>query len=528
MLHSTAPPSAQSLRSSYAFRLYTAESEVLVTPDSPASAGTHLSTLSSASGRPGTEARRRSHRVSGGEYDVDRSVRRGATHIRSPCCRSALIRARHSRTTHADCTALCLCVPGRVSHHHSSTMLRLEVDAPSPAAASHPPSSSSAVDESVHSSSAASLPSMNDLYRQQLLGLQPAHSSRRSFTSTSTLASTVTAPPVSSLPLSPVATHHAASNTATLSFRHSLSSPTDRSVPSSTRISLSSARSSHSRPSIDVPPAAVGRQSLSSPLRTVSAVAMGAPPSSAVRAARTSLGQHSSAHKLALNPSTAQHIAKHQSQTTNLRTQRNDKNIAGSLTAVADANSCLLLRCVIAAELVASPAASDVSFAPSLLHSSLPFSPSATSKAYPSPFAVSAASDSRTGQENANPNIPQLADSLSALTLDGKASSSSKARRDMQLLSPPPPYVLRPAGGNRTEAGERRRVRALFPARTLPATPRPSTATRTPRTPAVMSPATSASSASSNGSGSIAGSSSMRRRAESGRTSVRSAVSAMR
>ena len=83
MLPSTAPPSSCPLRASYASRLYSAESGHLSTPDSPGSAGSQLSAISSTVRMAGRDSRRRSSsRVSSGEYDADRSVRQHSAYYR--------------------------------------------------------------------------------------------------------------------------------------------------------------------------------------------------------------------------------------------------------------------------------------------------------------------------------------------------------------------------------------------------------------------------------------------------------------
>lgn len=199
-------------------------------------------------------------------------------------------------------------------------MLRLEVDAQPTTTTSSAPSSQSSTTHvsSTHSSStsSAALPSLNELYRHQLLGLQPSHSSRHLSTSASSFATTAATAPTFSPSLTPVAARTVAV-VPPLSSRQSFSSSVDELLPSSARQSLSAARPSISRTSTGPQPTTVDRQSLPSSTSSPSAAGMGV-RGGALRPARTSLGQQSSAHKLALHPSTAQHIAKHQSQTTTL------------------------------------------------------------------------------------------------------------------------------------------------------------------------------------------------------------------
>ena len=186
-------------------------------------------------------------------------------------------------------------------------MLRLEVDAQSAVASSTASLSPSAINVSSVSSGSTALPSLNELYRQQLLGLQPAHSGWHQSTSASTLSCPI-APPA------PVAQQSRASLSLHPS-RQSLSSPIDDLLPAFSRQSLSEAHPSSSRLSVGSQPYSIGRQSLSSPSLSPSPAGMRA-RGSASRPSHSSLGRHSSPHKLALHPSTAQHIAKHQSQTT--------------------------------------------------------------------------------------------------------------------------------------------------------------------------------------------------------------------
>ena len=451
-----------------------------------------LARVAVSEGRAETRAGR-SSRVSSGQYDADRSVHTQHALLAS----SALLLCDDADSPVP--SAVCRCpasVRVRVSTHHNETMLRLEVDAQSAAVSSTastaplPANTSPALSPSL---SSTSLPSLNDLYRQQLLGLQPSHTGRYSSTATTSLATSTIPAPTFTTSLTPFTSRAAASVVDPSSNQpHPSSAELLPSVPQS----LSAAPPSSTRTSVGPRSATVSRQSLSS---------------GALRAARTSLGQHSSPHKLALNPSTAQHIAKHQSQSTPLTLASHAVSLMHAVLILC----CRSLSCC--AGLIASPAATEVSLTPSLPHSTLRFLPSAPNIVTP---AASASSISHIGQENIDPNI-QLSHSLASLTLH-HSDTITKAQRDLRLLSPLPPAST----GRAADGARRRAKKTLFPARDVLVTPLSSSSAVTPnRTPAVSSPAGSVSSASSGGS--LAGGS-MRRTGRGSVLSARSGVSGMR